>query len=385
MENEFFLGAFDSGIDLRDYSFDMVIKSREKVELPESFCLDWKYPILSQGSVGSCVAHAISETKSFIDGVNIADFYSIGFIYGNRKEDDLQEEGMVTREALSNLVEFGDCYKREFPVNERYPEILKYMEKYNKEALYESASKHKSTAYIRLSEDEIKEYLFIQQKPIIIAVNVFENFYNANKNKGIIPSEPMGERRGGHAMVIIGYDKDNLIIVNSWGDYNGDKGKYYLDINSPIIRELWALEDKKQIMKPEPVEESKYKIGWNKDNKGWWYSPDGENYYKDSWQKIKDLWYLFDDEGYAVQNKWILHNESWYFLQPDLCSMATNKWILWKDKWYYVNAEGVMQTGWLYIGSKWYYLSEDGSMVRGVNVLIEGKYYTFDPSGAWVK
>ncbi len=48
----------------------------------------------------------------------------------------------------------------------------------------------------------------------------------------------------------IGYKEDTLILINSWGDYNGDKGKYYLDINSSIIKELWALEDEKNVNRP---------------------------------------------------------------------------------------------------------------------------------------
>ncbi|WP_410746732.1 C1 family peptidase, partial [Clostridium neonatale] len=115
-----------------------------------------------------------------------------------------------------------------------------------KEKLLDEADDHKSLAYISLDNENIKEYLVKYKKPILITVRVYENFYEANSNGGIIPSEPKGNKRGGHAMLCIGYKEDTLIIINSWGDYNGDKGKYYLDINSSIIKELWALEDKKQ-------------------------------------------------------------------------------------------------------------------------------------------
>ena len=49
-------------------------------------------------------------------------------------------------------------------------------------------------------------------------------------------------------MLVIGYNKDELILVNSWGSTYGDNGIFYLDINSEIIREFWALEDIKNIL-----------------------------------------------------------------------------------------------------------------------------------------
>ena len=35
------------------------------------------------------------------------------------------------------------------------------------------------------------------------------------------------------------------------------------------------------------------------------------------------------------------------------------------NKWYYLNAEGIMQTGWLQLNNKWYYLNAEGIMQTG--------------------
>ena len=48
----------------------------------------------------------------------------------------------------------------------------------------------------------------------------------------------------------------------------------------------------------------KYKMGWNKDDKGWWYADTETTYYKDRWAKINDRWYSFDKEGYMLCNTW---------------------------------------------------------------------------------
>ena len=224
MENKFVLGAIESPVDLRDYDYSMISCSGDKVDIPKEFILDYDYPILNQGLIGSCVAHSLSCMKSYIDGVNKDNMYSVGFIYANRQEDDFQGTGMITREALKNLVKYGDCKKTSFPINEEYPAIVETLNKYGKQKLLDEADDYKSLAYISLEIENIKEYLVKYKKPVLITVRVYENFYEANSNGGVIPSDPEGNKRGGHAMLCIGYKEATLIIINSWGDYNGDKG-----------------------------------------------------------------------------------------------------------------------------------------------------------------
>lgn len=357
--DNFKLGAIESPLDLRDYDYSMITCSSKNIDIPKDFILDYDYPILNQGLVGSCVAHTLSCMKSYIDGVNTDKMYSVGFIYGNREEDDWQGTGMITREALKNLVKYGDCIKTSFPINEEYPDIVNTLNKYNKQKLLDEAHPHKSLAYIRLDVDDIKEYLVNHKKPIAIAVNVYDNFYDSNQNGGKIPSTPKGNKRGSHLMLCIGFKGDTLVIINSWGDYNGDKGKYYLDINSEIIKELWVLEDKKQIKEPIKL---KYTIGWNKDNVGWWYSTDGLTYEKNDWKLINGKWYYFNQNGYALESKW----------------------VLWKDKWYYLNDDCSMATGWLKYKNEWYYLESNGAMVTGTKN-IDNTFYDFDYNGKMVK
>nr|DAI62845.1 MAG TPA: PGRP protein [Caudoviricetes sp.] len=48
----------------------------------------------------------------------------------------------------------------------------------------------------------------------------------------------------------------------------------------------------------------KYKQGWNKDDRGWWYADTSNTCYKGRWAKIDGKWYSFDKEGYMVSNTW---------------------------------------------------------------------------------
>lgn len=380
MEDKFLLGAIDSPVDLRDYDYSMVSGSSEKIEVPESFELDYDIPIQNQGSIGSCVAHALMEMKSYIDN----NMYSIGFLYGNRSDTDHQESGLVPRQALKNLVKYGDCFKESFDYNIEYPDVRNKMSEIGTDKLLTEAAGHKSLAYVSLNSDEIKEYLVKYKKPIMIVVRVYQNFYNAKSNKGIIPSEPVGAYKGNHAMVITGYKKDMIKIVNSWGN-TGDNGYYYLDINSSIIKELWALEDEKNVNRPL---KKKYTVGWNKDSKGWWYSPDGLTYYQSDWKQLNGNWFRFDSEGYAYQNCWFKYpkDSKWYYFD-DNCYMVSNKWILDNNKWYRLGPDGAMLIGWFQdADGLWYYLDIDkGYMYSNCRILIDGKYYSFDSHGHWIE
>ncbi len=390
MENKFILGAIDSPIDLRDYDYSMISCSSEKIKIPKEYVLDYDYPILNQGLIGSCVAHALSCMKSYIDGTNANNMYSVGFIYANRQEDDFQGRGMITREALKNLVKYGDCKKSSFPINEEYPVIVETLNKYGKEKLLDEADDHKSLAYISLDRENIKDYLVKYQKPVLITVRVYDNFYEANINGGIIPSKPIGNKRGGHAMLCVGYKDDTLIIINSWGDYNGDKGKYYLDINSNIIKELWVLEDKKQVKEPE---KKKYKVGWNKNIVNgilkWSYSKDGLTLVIDDWIQIGHKWYYLNENAYAIDGDWLEYKGNWYFFLVNSCEMVIG-WKQINQKWFYFNSNGAMQTGWLKDNDKWYYLNPvsngyKGEMYSNGTYTIDGKEYYFNSSGAWIE
>ena len=193
------LGAIESPIDLRDYTIKNLVGKATAIEIPDSFKLDYEYDILSQGNVSSCRAFVEKRMKDYIDGMPFEEnkCYSSGFIYGYRKDSDFQGEGLVARESLNNLCEFGDCLYESFPINEEYPAIKQTLKKYNLDKLKEEASNHKSIGYIRLYKEDIKEYLVKYKKPVEIAVRVYSNFYKAKTNGGKIPSGAAGNYRGG--------------------------------------------------------------------------------------------------------------------------------------------------------------------------------------------
>jgi len=117
--------------------------------------------------------------------------------------------------------------------------------------------------------------------------------------------------------------------------------------------------------------EKPWKLGWNKNDIGWWYSTDNVNKYyytsQNGWKNIDNEWYIFDDNGYALQSAWYYDNsdEHWYYLN-DSCKMV--KGI--KDK-----------ILWLQIDSDCYAFDERGAMYCN-SITPDG--YQVDESGAMV-
>lgn len=382
IKKNYALGAELKKTDLRDYTYSMVTTAK-KSKRPSKFRLDYPYRVLNQGAVGSCVSHACAMLKSFVDGRPVNDIYSIGFLHAYRPTDSYsQSDGMYPSDPLRTITKVGDVLFADFPFNESYPGIKKRLAGREVELL-EKAKEYKSQAYVRLDESEIKDFLYEQGKPIMIQVAVYDNFYDSLRNRGVIPPEHEGSLCGYHEMLIIGYDEDNLIIVNSWGN-QGDNGIFYLDLEKQnIIKSLYSLVDEKQIIKPNKIT---YTIGWNLINGKWAYSNDGTTLISNKWIRPNGTdWYYIGEDSFAYENEWLRYKGDWYFLKDDSCAMAHNEWIFWKGYWYWMLDSGVMASSkWIDYKGKKYYVDSQGHMLTGTQN-IGGKFYEFSEDGDLIK
>ncbi len=118
--------------------------------------------------------------------------------------------------------------------------------------------------------------------------------------------------------------------------------------------------------------------GWQKISNKWYYFEDGAMV--TGWQKLSNKWYYFDDG--AMVDGWKKLDGKWYYFDG---GAMTTGWKKLDNKWYYFGTSGVMTTGWKQIDSKWYYFGTDGVMVSNKTITIDGKKYTFNASGVWVK
>jgi|GEM_PF-1330850 len=274
------MGAIPSPPDDRDYPIAMFTPVPR--EFPEKFILSPLPKVKNQGMIGSCVPHSLVYTREIKEGLME---FSIGFLYGNREETDIQTEGMIPRQALNSLRKYGDVPLEDFPWNIEYKMAKAEIER-RKDELYEKAYPYRISAYFRLyTEDEIKAAL-IDLGAVSATFPVYESFSSAEKS-GIVPVPQKDEKlKGYHQMTIVGWDEKNWIVLNSYGEKWGDKGMCYVPKEYPIL-EYWATTDTISDFEIINVDElikrlNKYNHKelhvhhtWNPDHNTWKMKPDG--------------------------------------------------------------------------------------------------------------
>lgn len=237
-------GAINSPIDDRDYVLDSLVTS-SGTGLPASYRTETTVPVFSQGSVGCCVACALAACRYIQEEMQegSATQFSVNYIYGNRREYDDQREGMIPRQALNTLLDFGDCHWNDFTGYEHYCNLQsKY--KANKAKYDELAYPYKINSYYRLySEEEIKTAVYKLGCALVIYDVTSSLEYPNNPSKGYVKYNPEAEILGQHALTIVGWTEDNYwIVLNSWGEDYGLNGYCYIPFDYPI-NEAWTMVD----------------------------------------------------------------------------------------------------------------------------------------------
>lgn len=232
-----------SPYDVRDYAINA------DTNFPKEFSLG-TVTIKDQGSVGSCVAHALSSIVEYHnkrqEGTNI--IFSTDFIYGYRPKGYYIGEGMYLREALKTITKCGDVPEFILKGNHEYDEAMKIVEQ-NLEELKDKAYIHRISSYVKLNTvDEIKTAL-MKYGYVALAicwhkrVKIIDGIYTPQSN----------ETSGGHALVIYGWNEKGWLVQNSWGEDWGNKGTFVLPYNIEI-EEAWSVVDEivhgQEIIKP---------------------------------------------------------------------------------------------------------------------------------------
>ena len=116
--------------------------------------------------------------------------------------------------------------------------------------LYIFASKNPIKSYQTVEQDlyHIKYCLFFYKQPIIIGVQVYDNFQNLDKNYVCpIPDPSKNQLLGGHALTLIAWNDDlkSFLIVNSWGKSYALNGCFYMPyeyvLNPNLCSDIWTI------------------------------------------------------------------------------------------------------------------------------------------------
>lgn len=180
-------------------------------------------PVLDQGILGSCTAHAIANAHRFDQIKQKATRVLIPsrlFIYYNERtmEGSIDSDsGAQIRDGIKSIAKQGVCPESQWPYD-----IAKFARKPPARA-YRDALQHQALSYQRVMQTlpQMKGCLAAGY-PFVFGFSVYQSFEAELVAKtGKVPMPKSEERSlGGHAVLAVGYDdaKQAMIVMNSWSD-----------------------------------------------------------------------------------------------------------------------------------------------------------------------
>lgn len=228
-------GAIFSNIDVRDYK---MVCTANAHEFPSEFELK-TVRVKDQGAVGSCVAHALSSIVEYYNATQRNDTteMSVGYIYGNRTNSDHKDSGMVMRDALDIIRNFGDVPYVDFPYNVETPQAIKLYQK-KADELYDVGHPNRISEYCRIDTISAAKMALSSGVPLLMAM---EWYADMKLEDGVLTTDYVGYE-GGHCMFIYGWDERGWKVQNSWGENWGTNGTFILPYDM-CMAECWAVID----------------------------------------------------------------------------------------------------------------------------------------------
>ena len=204
-------------------------------------------PVLDQKNLGSCTAFmtlACARFTAMEKGVEakrlseLYQYYNSRVLQGTVKQDS----GASIRNAFKALARWGSCLDTTWPY-----QVAKFKQTPPNKAFEEGAKRAlKPVNYMRIGQTAADIQGQIAAKnPVGIGFTCYDNLTEAGKT-GIVPM-PEGSVIGGHAILLVGYDREKRLykFLNSWGRNWGDKGFGYIPFdyvhNPKLASDFWIL------------------------------------------------------------------------------------------------------------------------------------------------
>jgi C1A family cysteine protease len=183
-------------------------------------------PVYDQGELGSCTANAIAAAMQFNQAQQGFPLWmpSRLFIYYNERalEGTVdQDAGAEIRDGVKVVNRLGACYEALWPYDP-----ARFAER-PVEPCYEVGENHVALRYARVPQTpEHLKAVLAGQECIVFGVMLYESFESdLVAATGDVPMPGRSERPvGGHCMLAVGYEGEQVLVRNSWGENWGDRG-----------------------------------------------------------------------------------------------------------------------------------------------------------------
>ena len=248
---QFVLNIEKSPIDKRDFIAEAIYP--DDVKLPDVVDLrPFLQPVINQGSQGTCsaqVAACIKEYQEFtLQGLKGLDGkMSAQFVYNLREEPGSM--GMTPRETMKILAKEGICREAIYPYGTIEP-----VQNISGDA-FADAKNFTIQAYAQVNTIEALKKALYKDGVCYICFPVF------NESPRMWKAAQGETDKGGHAMAVVGYNKEGFIIRNSWGKDWADNGyTIYPYEDWGAHWEIWTTVDKQSAWPEFDVNEYKQPI-----------------------------------------------------------------------------------------------------------------------------
>ena len=231
-------------VDKRDYLYaPTVAKLSTYVDL-RPYCSS----IEDQGRLGSCTGNAIAGAIELLMKRNnkFADISRLFIYYYERLLENTvnYDSGAYIRDGIKACYTYGAATENLWPYD-----ISKFRNRPSIDAVND-AKKRKVKLYERVSDFNGVINAIDNGYPVTIGFDVYSSFDSpAVARTGIMPYPNTKKEKllGGHAVLIVGYNKNNdtFIVRNSWGKYWGDNGYFYMPFqvikNNTMSSDFWII------------------------------------------------------------------------------------------------------------------------------------------------
>jgi hypothetical protein len=218
----------------------VAVVAPEPEVLPEMVDLreDW-WQVGDQEATGSCVGWASADSVlrwHFVKNERLApdNLLSVRYIWMAAKETDefnqrptsfIEQSGTSLKAALDVARKFGIVPASVLPFKDAdlYPGTDRQF--------YILAAQLRITSYLNLQGNitDWKRWL-ATEGPILTRLDVDDSWWNATDTNGNLDEYHKPPLPAGHAVALVGYTQDRLIVRNSWGNHWGDGGFAYASL-----------------------------------------------------------------------------------------------------------------------------------------------------------